>query len=221
MIMNMKKGIVATAVVAVMALVGTLTLTKSEPQPQEEPQLAQVEQNKTTEDKIVIPEEPIAETNTDTIQAEITTPEVIVESKVEFAPNTVLLWPLDGNVVLEYSMDKTIYFSTLDQYKYNPAIVISGAVGNEVIAAAAGQVVSIEQDAVLGTKITMNLGNGYEAIYGQLKDVSVKEGDRITAGSVLGYVSQPTKYYTVEGPNLYFQLLKDSVPVNPMEFFEA
>ena len=34
-------------------------------------------------------------------------------------------WPVPGNVVLNYSMDKTIYFSTLSQYKYNPAIVIS------------------------------------------------------------------------------------------------
>ena len=39
----------------------------------------------------------------------------------------------------------------------------------------------------------------------------------MTENSVIGYVSEPTKYYSVEGPNLYFQLLKDGQPVNPMD----
>jgi len=33
-------------------------------------------------------------------------------------------------------------------------------------------------------------------------------------------VGEPTKYYTLEGSNLYFQLLKDDDPVNPMDFLE-
>ena len=67
----------------------------------------------------------------------------------------------------------------------------------------------------------MNLGRGYELVYGQVKEACVHEGDRGAAGDVLGYVSEPTKYYSVEGPNLYFQLLKDGEPVNPLEYLEA
>ena len=40
-----------------------------------------------------------------------------------FGEDSQLLWPVDGNVLMSYSMDKTVYFSTLDQYRYNPAMI--------------------------------------------------------------------------------------------------
>ena len=59
---------------------------------------------------------------------------------------------------------------------------------------------------------------GYELFYGQLKEVPVKAGDYVDAKTVLGYVGQPTKYYSVEGCNVYFEMRKDGQPVNPMEY---
>ena len=140
---------------------------------------------------------------------------------LNFASVGALAWPVDGNVILSFNMEQTVYFSTLDQYKYNPAMIIEGSVGEEVIAAATGEVISIENNVQTGTTVRMDLGDGFEAVYGQLKDVCVQEGNRVAHGSLIGYVSEPTKYYSVEGPNLYFQLLKDGEPVNPMEYLEA
>ena len=45
---------------------------------------------------------------------------------LHFDPEDGMLWPMEGNVILNYSMDSTIYFATLDQYKYNPAVIIAG-----------------------------------------------------------------------------------------------
>lgn len=135
-----------------------------------------------------------------------------------FNSSSKLLWPVDGNILLNYSMDKTVYFSTLDQYKYNPALVISGAEGDQVISSAPGIVKSIDVTAETGTTVNVDIGNGYELFYGQLKEVAVKAGDYVDAKSVLGYVSQPTKYYSVEGANVYFEMRKDGQPVNPMEY---
>ena len=67
----------------------------------------------------------------------------------------------------------------------------------------------------------MDLGNGYEAVYGQLKEVPVQEGNYVEQGELVGYLSEPTKYYSVEGCNLYFLLLKDGEPVNPMEYMDS
>lgn len=131
-----------------------------------------------------------------------------------------LLWPVDGNILLNYSMDKTVYFSTLDQYKYNPALIISGEVKDPVKSSARGVVKSIDVTAQTGTTVTVDLGNGYEVIYGQLKEVPVKTGDYVNENAIIGYLSEPTKYYSVEGCNLYFQMLKDGQPVNPMEYLE-
>lgn len=39
-------------------------------------------------------------------------------------------------------------------------------------------------------------------------------------GEVIGYISEPTKYYSEEGSNLYFELQKDDQPVDPMGYFK-
>lgn len=139
---------------------------------------------------------------------------------LHFSKEQGLMWPMQGNVIIDYSMDATVYFATLDQYKYNPAVIIAGNVNDKVYSAARGQIQGIENDEVTGCTVTVNLGDGYQAIYGQLKELNFEVGDYVEAGHVLGYISEPTKYYSVEGSNLYFELLKDGVPVDPVEYFE-
>ena len=140
------------------------------------------------------------------------------ESNLHFSEDSVLEWPLAGNVLLNYSMDKTIYFPTLQQYKYNPSIVIAATQGTNVACAADGVVKSIYENPQTGTTLVMNLGNGYELTYGQLEDILVEEGDLVEAGVFLGTVAAPTKYYTAEGTNVYFKMTKDGEPVNPLDY---
>jgi len=59
----------------------------------------------------------------------------------------------------------------------------------------------------------MDIGDGYTAIYVQLKEVPYETGAYIDAGNTIGFVSEPTKYYAVEGSNLYFALEKETAPV--------
>lgn len=139
---------------------------------------------------------------------------------LHFAEEDGLNWPLQGNVVLNYSMDQTVYFATLDQYKYNPAVIIAGEVNDRVSAAAEGKITDISNSAVTGCTVTMDLGDGYSAIYGQLKEVPYEVGDIVGKGKLVGYIAEPTKYYSVEGSNLYFALQKDGEPVDPVSFFE-
>ena len=139
-------------------------------------------------------------------------------TSVNFTSTSQLLWPVDGIVLMDYSMDKTVYFKTLDQYKYNPAMIIAGAQGDQVIAGAAGIVKSIDNTAETGTTVNVDLGNGYEVFYGQLVSVLVKTGDYVEATTTLGYVAEPTKYYSSEGSNVYFEMRKDGQPVDPKEY---
>ena len=139
-----------------------------------------------------------------------------VTSLLDFTDSDTLVWPIVGNVLVNYSMDKTVYFATLDQYKYSPAIVIAAVEGEGITAAADGQVTDIYQDPETGTTVVMNLGDGYELTYGQLKDLAVSEGDMVETGDLVGSVAAPTMYYSVEGANVYFKLTKDGTPVDPM-----
>ena len=141
-------------------------------------------------------------------------------SGVWFSEDSVLTWPASGAVIMGYSMDQTVFFQTLEQYKYNPAMIIGGEVGETITASAAGIVTNIEETAQTGTTVSLDMGNGYTAVYGQLTDVPLSTGDYVNTGEMIGNLSEPTKYYSVEGPNLYFEILKDGEPVDPMNFME-
>lgn len=138
------------------------------------------------------------------------------EEELQFSEEEQLLWPIVGNVLINYSMDSPVYFSTLEQYKYHPAIVIQAKEGQNIMAAAKGRVKKIEKTEELGNVITMDLGSGYEIIYGQLTNLQIKEGDMVEKGAYIADVAAPTKYYSVEGENVYFALKKNGEPVNPM-----
>lgn len=144
-----------------------------------------------------------------------------VQPELNFTEDSQMLWPVNGQVVIDYSMDATTYFPTLDQYKYNDVLMLGCESGEPVQAAANGQVVSISEDVETGTTMVMDLGNGYQATYGQLKDITVEPGQTVESGTILGYVNDPTKYYVKEGANLYFAMTKDGNPIDPMIYIET
>lgn len=139
-----------------------------------------------------------------------------VQPTLDFKEEDNLVWPIVGDVLINYSMDQTVFFPTLQQYKYNPAIVIAANQGESITAAADGRVTSVSYDPTIGNMVVMDLGNGYELTYGQLENITVSEGSYVTVGDGIGTVASPTKYYSVEGTNVYFKMTKDGEPVNPM-----
>ena len=153
-------------------------------------------------------------------EAEAAVPTGTTTAELNFSESSELLWPLQGNVIMNYSMDQTVYYATLDSYRYNPAVIISGNVNDKVKAAASGKIVDISTNEVTGYTVTMDIGDGYTAIYGQLKEVPYETGAYVEMGNTIGFVSEPTKYFALEGSNLYFALQKDGEPVDPVEFFQ-
>ena len=157
--------------------------------------------------------------DSETASAQITEQvETAMAPDLNFTESSLMEWPVSGQVVLDYNMDNTVYFPTLNVYKTSPAIAISAEVGTPVMAVANGQILSITENEETGTTVTVDMGNGYQAIYGQLKDVPFQAEEYVSAGAVLGYINEPTKYYTKEGANLYFALQKDGTPLDPLQY---
>ena len=177
---------------------------------------ADAEEKKETEeefsDEAQEPEETPVETSANPQAAPLNLPEV------NFSEETLMEWPIHGNILVDYSMDSTVYFPTLDQYRLSPAIAVQADEGAPVMSAVNGTVYSVEETAKTGTTVTMELGNGYQAVYGQLKDLNVSEGDTVKKGAIIGYVNAPTKYYSEEGSNLYFAMKKDGKPIDPIAY---
>ncbi len=139
---------------------------------------------------------------------------------LDFADTSKMAWPLQGNVLLDYSMDSTIYFPTLEQYKCNPGLVIQGEVSSPVLAPANARVVEQGMNEEIGNYLTLDLGNGYTVVCGQLKEIVSVEGEYLEKGQLLGYLAEPTKYYSVEGSNLYLQMSHQQQPVDPLDYLE-
>ena len=151
-------------------------------------------------------------------EAESASAEAASAPNLNFSEETQMEWPVNGNILLDYNMDQTVYFPTLDQYKLSPAISVKAVEGAPVLASVQGTVYEIEENVQTGTTVTMELGSGYQAIYGQLKDLAVEEGQTVEKGTVIGYIAAPTKYYSEEGSNLYFAMKKDGEPIDPIAY---
>ena len=150
---------------------------------------------------------------------EVLSPALIAE-QLNYDKSAGLLWPVAGEVIIPYSPDHGVFYLTLDQFSTSEAIVLSSAVGTEVKAAAKGVVTSIEEDVRTGTTVTLALGNNTSLVYGQLDVADLKAGDVLEAGERIGTVAEPTRYYVVEGPNLYFKVMEGENSIDPTELLK-
>lgn len=130
-----------------------------------------------------------------------------------------LTWPISGDILLTYSMESPIYFSTLHQYKCNPALCIAGKVDDPVVSSCDCEITEVKRNKKTGLTITATSGD-YTYVYGQLKDPKVAKGDVVKEGTVLASLAEPSSYYEKEGCNLYFQIKDGKHPVDPLIFLK-
>ena len=168
------------------------------------------------EEVVVVPEETEPTTSEDIIEEQIVTD----MPTLSFSEDETLVWPVLGKVLINFSMEKSVYFATLDQYKYSPAMVVEATEGGQVVAATEAVIAEVYKDNEVGNVVKMDLGDGYTLMYGQLQDVSVTPGQYVTTGQLIGTAGAPTRYYSVEGCNVYVKLTKNGEPINPMTYLE-
>lgn len=135
-----------------------------------------------------------------------------------FGVSSKLIWPVEGNVLIGFDMENTVYFPTLDLYKCSDAVYIQSDVGTPVYAGHACQVEEIGYDTEIGNNVTVEMGNGYVVTYGQLRDIQIEKGKSMEEGELIGYVASPTKYFSIEGSHLYIKMTKDGKAVDPLDY---
>lgn len=151
----------------------------------------------------VEPEKPAPEQNT--------APEGTgVVRTLNFAESKGLRRPLEGEILIPFSMNGSVYFSTMRDYRYNSALIIGAEAGTPVAACADGKVIAIFQNEEIGHAVTMDLGNGFQITYGQLEGINVSMDSYVNEGDQIAVVAAPTKYYCVEGSNLYLKLTDEN-----------
>lgn len=233
----------------VVAAAGAVTIRKGNRELEESPYLeiqepdGMISENETAAPSVAgnsNAEEPVEEADADAkghtgddlvYQAEETEPRMeesaaeagaVAESSLalDYSDAEKLMWPVQGNVILGYSMDTTTYFPTLEQYKCNPANIIQSDISMPVLAPTDAKVLEIGTNEEIGNYVKLDLGNEYTAVCGQLKEIPVVENEYLHGGDTIGYIAEPTKYYAVEGVNLYFELLHGEQPVDALDYLE-
>lgn len=142
---------------------------------------------------------------------------VVAVRDLHFSESSGLIRPIAGEfeTLIPFSREVNVYFRTLNHYKRNYSMVISAAEGTAVTACAEGRVINIFKNEEIGHAVTMEIGDGYQITYGQLRDIRVAMGSYVDAGETIASVAAPTKYYFKEGDNLYLQVTANGTAIDP------
>lgn len=100
--------------------------------------------------------------------------------------------------------------------KMHHGIDFTAPEGTAIQATGNGVVVKIESRKTgYGKSILIDHGYGYKTLYGHLKSVSVKVGQRVKKGELLGLVGSTG---TSTAPHCHYEVRKNNVPVNPIDY---
>jgi murein DD-endopeptidase MepM/ murein hydrolase activator NlpD len=136
----------------------------------------------------------------------------LVSRTADLVNGLPLRWPIHGPVNSEFGLRRSPWNGATEQHD---GIDIGSPAGTPVKSPAAGTVVVTSSTGDFGKHVILDHGNGVRSLYGHLREVDVKAGQRVEKGQVVGRVGS-TGHST--GPHLHYELLVDGRPVDPRGF---
>ena len=144
--------------------------------------------------------------------------EPAVETVSELLPQVVS--PLDGTTVTVFSMSELLYDETMADWRTHEGLDIQAAEGDAVKTAAAGEVVSVTRDELMGTTVCISHSGGYVTRYSSLQEnPPISQGQQLAAGDIVGYVGTAAAEATM-GPHLHFAVEQDGTLIDPREYIK-
>lgn len=99
--------------------------------------------------------------------------------------------------------------------KFHGGIDLAAGYGTAVPAAAAGRVVSAQEQGGYGLTVVVRHANGFESRYAHLSSLDVKAGDSVAQGQQVGRVGSTGRS---TGPHLHFEVTQAGRRVDPEQF---
>lgn len=132
------------------------------------------------------------------------------------------VWPVKGEVEREYAVETLAYDVTMQDWRTHDGVDVLAKQGEVVRAAADGKVESVTQDDLYGTTVVINHGKGLKSTYSNLADTPpVKEGDKVSAGDVIGSVGSTAICEVSQGSHVHIAMSKDGKSVNPENYLPS
>ncbi len=121
-------------------------------------------------------------------------------------------WPVRGAVNSEFGMRLSPWTSDRE---FHAGIDIRAERGTQVRAPAAATVVFAGPQPEYGNTVILDHGNDIRSIYGHLSQMSVRQGDRIQRGGLIGLSGNTGRS---SGPHLHYEILVKGQAVNPRAY---
>lgn len=127
--------------------------------------------------------------------------------------------PLRGEIIWGYAVDSLLYSRTLDQWMTHPGVDVASPKGTKVHAVYAGTVEGVYHDDAFGVTVEVLSQDGITAVYANLKeDVPLREGAKVNAGDLIGYVGDTAVSECGEKSHLHFGLYVKGKSVDPADY---
>lgn len=125
-----------------------------------------------------------------------------------------MLWPLPSSRVITSPFGTRIHpiFKTK---KTHHGVDIAGNMGSPILAAKDGKVIIAGWQGGYGNAIIIDHGGGITSVYAHCSKLIAKVGQNVKRGEVIAKVGS-TGYST--GPHLHFEVRKNGVVVNPLDY---
>ena len=129
--------------------------------------------------------------------------------------------PVKGEVLRPFSVEALTLDPTLGDWRTHGGVDLAAAIGTEVLAMGPGTVAEIKQDGLMGTTVVVDQGDGLRTTYANLAaKPTVKEGDTVRTGDILGAVGDTAIAESGLAPHLHLETRMDGQPVDPAGFLD-
>jgi len=132
------------------------------------------------------------------------------------------VWPVDGEIVTPYATSELIYDKTMADWRTHGGIDIGVPIGTKVLAISSGTVENVYEDALYGTTVVIDHGNGLRSVYSNLAAApTVAVGDQIATGAIIGSVGSTALVETGLVNHLHLETTENGVKVDPMDYLPS
>ncbi|MBR1862941.1 MAG: M23 family metallopeptidase [Ruminococcus sp.] len=127
--------------------------------------------------------------------------------------------PVNGDIINPFSAGELVKDPTLGVWRTHDGVDIKADVGTPVKAMNKGTVLEVKEDALWGNCVIIDHYNGVVGHYYSLtKAITVKTGDEVDAGTVIGAVGDTAECEVGELSHLHFGLKRNNEWIDPLEF---
>ena len=156
----------------------------------------------------------LAQLSTEAKLEEVRQQEIIhsMRSKQDALDSTPSIWPLEGWVTSPFGWRSSPFTG---KREYHKGIDISCPSGTPIYAPAQGTISFAGVQGGYGRMIKMSHGANLSTRYAHLKRPTVKKGQVVTRGELIGYAGNTGRS---TGPHLHYEVRLGGVPVSPMRY---